>query len=294
MIELRHLRYFVAVAEELHFSRAAEKLQMAQPPLSQQIRQLEAHLGVTLLLRGRRTVGLTEAGRVFLDEARRTLRQADVAVQAAREAGRGNLGRLNVSFVTSAPFNVLPPILRAFRERHGGVDLALHEASSAEQGEALLDGRFDVGFVRLPLEAPGIAREVILRETLVAALPEGHPLAAARRVDLGRLAGEPFILVPRAVTPGFHDLVIRACGEAGFSPTVTQEASQMQTIIGLVGAGLGVSLVPESVQELHGTGVVFRPLRVTGPQVELAVAWREGNPSRLLANFLAVAREASR
>jgi len=294
MLELRHLRYFVAVAEELHFSRAAERLQMAQPPLSQQIRQLEDHLGVTLLARTRRTVELTDAGRVFLDEARRVLRQADLAVEAAREAGLGNRGRLRVSFVGSAPFNVLPSILRAFRDRHQKVDLTLHEAPTAEQVEGIVEGRFDVGFLRLAPHARGIEQEVILREALVAALPEQHPLAGSATVDLRKLASEPFLLVRHDAAPGFCDLVTRACAEAGFSPVATQEASQMQTIVGLVGAGLGVSLVPESVQELHGTGVVFRPLQAPTPLVELAVAWREGNASRLLANFLAVARATRR
>lgn len=290
-LELRHLRYFVAVAVGLHFGRAAETLHMAQPPLSQAIQQLEAIVGVRLLERTRRRVALTDSGAVFLEEARRTLRAAEQAVGAARQAGRGQLGRLEIGFVGSAPFNVLPGILRTFREEYPGVSLALHELATAAQAQALLERRIDVGFVRPPLEVAGIVLEGILREPLVAALPEGHRLARRARVPIAALAGEPFIIFPRRVAQGLYDQITGLCRKAGFEPDVAQEAPQMQTIVGLVGAGLGIALVPESVQIIHGTGVVYRPLRPAGPPVELAVARRRGDEAAVVRNFMQVVRD---
>ncbi len=290
-MELRHLRYFVAVAEELHFGRAATRLGMAQPPLSQQIRRLEEELGVLLFERTKRRVQLTEAGRVFLDEARRTLAQAERAARAAQRAQRGEIGRLEVGYVGSAAFDVLPEILRTFRARFPEVELALHELTTAQQVRALDDERIGVGFLRPPLYDGRLASRVILREPLVVALPATHPLAHHRRIPLGALAGEPFILYPRHLAPGPYDQVLSLCHQAGFSPRVTQEAVEMQTIAGLVAAGIGVSLVVATVQDLRSSGVVYRALDGAAPTMDLAIAWRRDDPSRVLAAFLGIAAD---
>lgn len=291
-MELRHLRYFVAVAEELHFGRAAARLNIAQPPLSQQIRRLEEMLQVPLFRRTRRRVELTDAGRAFLEGAREALRQVEAAVHRARRADAGEIGHLALGFVGSAAVSVLPDLVRRLRSRFPGVKLALVEQTTAQQVEALLAGRLQAGLVRPPLVARGLEVRTVAREPLVVALPAGHPLAAGRDVPLPSLAGEPFVLFPREQGPGLHDLVLAACAEAGFSPAVVQEATQMQTIVGLVAAGLGVALVPGSVRRYRQRGVVFRPLRGPVPTVDLAVAWRRGDPSAVLQAFLGVLEEA--
>lgn len=284
MIELRHFEYFVAVAEELHFGRAAERLHMAQPPLSMQIRQLESLLGVQLLVRDRRKVELTRAGEAFLEEARRTLKQARYAMEVAQRAGEGQVGRLHIGFVASAPFNVLPEVLRAYRQAYPAVSIELLEMSTSQQVQALRDRRIDVGFIRLPLEAEGLSQVRVLSEPLVAALPEAHRLAGQRTLDVRDMATESFVLFPRSVGAGLYDQIVGLCVEAGFSPTIGQEASLMQTIVGLVGAGLGVAVVPESVQYIHGTGVVYRPLKKS-PLVHMGMVWRTDDTSQILANF---------
>lgn len=242
-MELRHLRYFVTLAEELHFGRAAERLHIAQPPLSQQIRQLETELGFELFHRTKRSVKLTEAGKVFLSEVQQILKQLEQAIQIGRQTSRGEMGQLIVGFVSSSAYNILPPILRTFRNCVPGVSLELHELTTHEQLQWLRDGRMDVGFVRSPIEDDIFSFEVIFAESLVVALPETHLLAKDKSVSLRSLASEPFILFPRLLAPGLYDLIISLCQQAGFSPSVTQEAIQMQTIVSLVAGGLGVAIV---------------------------------------------------
>lgn len=290
-MELRHLRYFVAVAEELHFGRAAARLLMAQPPLSQQIRQLEDELGVALFARTRRRVELTQAGEVFLAEARLVLAAADQAVRSVRRAGRGEIGRLAVGFTGSAIYGVLPLIFRVYRERFPDVNLVLQELPTADQVQALHAGRIQAGFLRLPLADDTLRIETILHEPIIVALPASHPLAAAAVVPLAALRAEPLVLIPRHVSPGLHDQILSACRGAGFSPHVRQEANQMQTIVGLVAAGLGLSLVPAAVQNLQTPGVVYRPLDTPGPRLDLGLAWRHDDPSPVLAGFVTLVRE---
>lgn len=291
-MELRHLRYFVAVAEELHFGRAAKRLHLAQPSLSQQIRQLEEHLGVELLLRSnKRRVRLTEAGAVLLGEARSTLARVERAAESARRAGRGEVGRLAVGFVPSATDDVLPDILRTFRERFPVVGLVLHELTTPEQAEALRDERIQVGFCRPPVGDGSLACEIVLREPLVAALPEGHRLCAGSEVPLRSLAGEPFVLFPRESAPAFHDRIVGVCRRAGFEPEVAQEAIQMHTIASMVAVGMGVALVPASLQNLRRKGVVYKPLRGGAPAAEIAAIWRPEDPSPVLQRFLGVVGE---
>jgi len=289
-VELRHLRYFVAVAEELHFHRAAERLHISQPPLSQQIRALEAELGVQLLVRSRRSVELTAAGAVFLREVRGILEAVDAAAETARSVARGEAGRLALGFVGSAMHGALPGVLRAHRRAFSEVQLALTELPTAGQLEALLAGRLDVGVIRPPVREPRLAFETIHTEPFVVALPEDHELAARREVALAELAEEPFVLLARREAPGLYAALGQAMSDAGGVPGVVQEAREMQTVVGLVAAGIGVSLVPASVGADEHRGVAYRPIAGTAPTVELALAWRPDDRSPVLAAFLATAR----
>jgi DNA-binding transcriptional LysR family regulator len=284
-MELRHLRYFVAVAEELHFRRAAERLHMSQPPLSQQIRRLEEEVGATLLVRNQRRVELTAAGQAYLDRARDILAAVEDAAREARRVQRGEVGRLDVGFVGSAMYSVVPEVLRAFRERFPDVGLRLRELGTTEQLRRLEDGRLDVGFLRPPGPRPGLSIETVLLEPVVAALPEHHPLAAAPEVRIEDLAHEPLVLMTRAGAPGLRD-ALAALTDGPGEDEIVQEVTEMQTLVGLVAAGAGVSLVPQSLRALARTGVVYRDLTGDVPMVRLSAAWRTGDDSPVLAAFL--------
>nr|MBA2348493.1 LysR family transcriptional regulator [Solirubrobacterales bacterium] len=288
-MELRHLRYFVAVAEELHFHRAAERLHISQPPLSQQIRALEAELDVLLLERNRRSVSLTPAGSVFLHEARAILDAVEAATEAARSAARGESGRLAIGFVGSAMHGALPGVLREHRLTHPNVALALTELPTAGQLEALASGRIDVGVLRPPVREPGLAFATIQTEPFVVALPSDHRLATQEEVALADLVEEPFVLLSRREAPGLHLSLAEAMSAAGGVPRVVQEAREMQTVVGLVAAGLGVSLVPASVGDDAHHGVAYRPVAGTAPVVELALAWRPDALSPVVEAFLVTA-----
>jgi DNA-binding transcriptional LysR family regulator len=293
-VELRQLRYFVAVAEELHFRRAAERLHLSQPPLSQQIRQLEEEIGCRLLARSRRRVELTAAGEAFLRDARALLGELDGAVANAQRIDAGQTGRLRINFVGSALLSIVPGIVQRFRAAGPNVEIELHERPTVEQQRAVRAGVTDVGFVRPPLDEDEELRvEVVMRERTVAALPVGHPLAALRRVPLRRLAAEPFVLFPRSQAPGFHDLVISSVAAAGAPPQVVQDAPEMLTIIGLVAAGIGVSVVPASVARLALDGVTYRPI-AGAPRAELAAITRAGDDSPLTRAFISHATAAAR
>jgi len=289
-MELRHLRYFATLAEELHFGRAAARLHIAQPPLSQQIRQLEAELGFQLFYRTKRTVQLTEAGQGFLQEVAQILRQLEQAIQTGRQASRGEVGQLVLGFVGSAAYSILPTILRTFRTTVPSVSLELHELTTDQQLEWLRAGRLDVGFLRPPIEDPRFCLEVILQEPLVVALPDTHSLIHHPTISLNLMAGEPFILFPRPLAPGLYDQIISLCQWAGFSPHVVQEAIQMQTIVSLVAAELGVAIVPASLRHLQRTGVVYKTLQEPTPMAEIAMIWRCTQPSPTVQRFTGVVR----
>jgi DNA-binding transcriptional LysR family regulator len=293
MIELRHLRYFMAVAEELHFGRAAERLHIAQPPLSQQIRQLETELGFQLFYRSKRSVALTEAGQVFLPECRRLFRQLEQAIETGRQVSRGERGQLVIGFVSSAAYNVLPTLLRSFRSQVPDVSLELHELTTDQQLRWLRERRLDVGLVRPPVDDPSFDLLTVLQEPLVVALPEQHPLAQQPQVSLQQLVHQPFVLFPRALAPGLYDQIIALCQQVSFSPQVVQEAIQMQTIVSLVAAEIGIAIVPLSLQNLQRTGVVYRPLQELTPQAEIAIVWRRIDVSPVVERLLEIVRQLS-
>jgi DNA-binding transcriptional LysR family regulator len=294
-MELRHLMYFIAVAEELHFGRAARRLNISQPPLSQQIRQLEEEMGVRLFNRTRRRVEITPAGLVFLDEARRIRAMSEDAVRRAVRADKGEIGRLAMGYIGSANYSVLPPVVREFRRRFPNIDLSLTEMNTSHQLEALLDGRIQVGFLRLSqgIEKEGLTVEPVFREPLSVALPRNHPLKREASIPLRLLAKDSFIMIPRQRGPGFFDNLIVLCQKEGFSPSVVLEASQFHTVIGLVAAGIGIAVVPASMERSHIEGVVFRKIAGKAETV-LNMAWIAGKESLVLQNFIDVARQAAR
>lgn len=292
-MNLRQLRYFVAVAEELHFRRAAERLHMSQPPLSLQIRLLEEELDCPLLRRTRRSVVLTPAGRAFLEDARSVLADVAVAAVRARRVHAGQTGVLRISFVGSALLALVPGMVQRFRAARPDVELQLRERSSEEQVQAIAGGEVDIGLLPLPIEAGALRVDVLVRERTVAALPVEHPLAQLKRVPLRRLAEEPLVLFPRSQAPGLHDHLLTALSGSGASPTVVQHAPETQTIIGLVAAGIGVSLVQASVQRLALPGVSYRPV-VGAPIVELAALVRSDESNPLVDAFLSPPRGVGR
>ncbi len=291
-MELRHLRYFVAVAEHLSFGRAAERLHISQPPLSRQIRALEDELGAPLFSRTRRSVRLTAAGAALLPEARRLLRDADALQAGARRLAAGAVGTLALGFISVAAYNLLPQLAPEFRRRHPGIKLVLQEATSDVQLGALAQGELDVGLVLPPVEAPGLEYAPLLHDTLVAALPAGR--GGKGPVAVGALRHEPFILFPRRVGTSLHDAIVGVCRRAGFAPRVAQEAIQMQTIISLVAAGMGIALVPAALRKLRRAGVVYRPLTDRAARVEIGVAWRAADDAPAVQAFVGLARATAR
>jgi DNA-binding transcriptional LysR family regulator len=300
MIALRHLRYFIAVAEEGHVTRAAVRLGIQQPPLSQQIRALEAEIGVALLNRLPRGVELTEAGRVFLAEARVALAQVEHAVDAARRTARGEQGRLAVGFTSSAAFHpLIPAVVRAFRQVAPQVNLQLEENSTGELIAGLQKDQLDVAFLRVPLgDTAGIRIEALLHEKMLVALPAHHPLVgkrAPKSIALADLADQTFILYRRPTGPGLYDTIIAACHAAGFSPRIGQEAPRMLSTLSLVAAGLGVSIIPESMRRLDTEGIAYIPLSgAAGLVAPLHLAWRDVHPSGATTRLIAQVRQMVR
>lgn len=272
-INLRRLEYFVSVAAELHFGRAAERLGIAQPPLSQQIKKLEGELGARLFDRSRRSVALTEAGAALLPEARRLLALAASVAAIPRDVQEGKTGRLRLGFIGSAGYRLVPALLRHTCEHLPDVTFELSELPTADQLDRIEDGTLDLGLVRPPVLRDSVRTASVWSEPFVAALPAGHRLAALTAIDPAELRDEPFVIFPRGRGPGLFETILRLCETHGFAPHVAQEAVQMQTIVGLVGAGLGVSIVPASVQDFRLPGVVYRPLDQTGEQSTVALVW---------------------
>lgn len=294
-MELRHLRYFVAVAEERHITRAAERLGIQQPPLSQQIRALEAELQVQLFRRKPRGVELTQAGEALLGEARAILQQVEHAVAATRRTAEGEEGRVGLGFTSSASFHpFVPRAIRRYRERYPRVALRLEESGTGELVAAIREERLDAAFVRSPIgEAEGIAVHAVLQEPMVAALPAGHPLASAVETPLAlaALAAETFILYRRPLGPGLYDAIIAACQRAAYSPNIGQEAPRMLATLSLVAAGLGVTLVPQSMRLLGVPGIVCRALDASaGLHAPLNLAFRRNESAAAARQLIASVR----
>jgi DNA-binding transcriptional LysR family regulator len=290
-VELRHLRYFVAVAEERHFGRAARRLHIAQPPLSQQIRVLERDLGVSLLHRTSRRVLLTDAGRAFLVEARSTLAQAARATEVASRAAGGDIGHVVIGHMASAELNVFPKLLPVFRKRCPAVELTFHVLGVGDQFEMLRSGEIHVGFVRLPASERTLSVRSLVREPLMIALPARHPLARRRSISLRALRGERLLQFPRSHAPGYYDLLVAICRQAGLEPMIVQETRHLHTVLSLIATGHGVSLVPKCVARLGRPGVVCRAVRPAPRHTEIGIAYDPATPSVLARTFVAVADE---
>jgi DNA-binding transcriptional LysR family regulator len=287
-MDLRQLRYFVAVAEDLHFGHAAQRLRIAQPALSRQIQSLEKDLLVQLLFRNRRRVQVTPAGQVFLERARQILARADEAVLAAQRVGGGVSGALNLGFVGSATYDVLPAVLREFLRAAPHVDLTLSEMTVHAQIEALVEKRIDIGLLRLPAKTAGLVFRTITREPLYVALPSSHRLAHLPAVPLSALSAEPFVLYPDHPRPSWTEYIIGLCQQAGFLPVVVQRTVEIQTTLSLVAAGIGLSIVPRCIGNLQRKDVVFRRLTGVRARTELLVAYRERDRSPVVQTFLKV------
>jgi DNA-binding transcriptional LysR family regulator len=282
-MELRHLHYFIAVAEELHFRRAADRLNISQPPLSQQIQQLEKELGFPLFYRTKRSVTLTAAGQTFLVGVRQTIAQLDQTIQASQRASRGEQGHLILGFISSSTYNILPSLLQGFRQSSPHIELTLRELSTAAQIQQLQQGQIDLGLLRPPLDpATGLQSQTLWEESLIVALPSQHLLVQRgdKVVHLSDLAGDFFIGFPRQAAPRLYDQILGLCQQADFSPHIVQEALQMQTIVSLVVAGIGIAIVPASVQNLQRFGVTYLPIAGETPRATVAIAW---NPKTLSA-----------
>lgn len=289
------MRYFVAVAEELHFGRAAERLYITQPSLSAQISALEAKLGVRLLDRNSRQVRLTGAGEAFLEGARRAIEESERAVSEARRASEGEVGSLALGFVNGASLGLLPSIVGTFGARYPEVELELREMNTSTQLPALREGRIQAGVVSMLPEEADDSLEVrsFVRTGMIAALPEGHPLSSSQEVSVASLAEEPLVMVSRDLEPYLHDGTMRLFRERGLSPRVAQETSQLQMSLGLVAAGVGVAVAPARVRNVGRAGVAYREIREETPIVGLSLAWRRDDGSPVLGAFLDTFAEVS-
>lgn len=291
-MELRHLRYFVAVAEELHFTRAAARLGIQQPPLSQQIRQLEEELSTKLFRRLTRGVELTESGKLLLEEAHRILNQVERTKTDVMSLARGTTGHIRVGFGGATYFQpMVSHIIRAFRERYPNVVLTPEQSVTARLLAGLSRNEVDVAFVRPPIDSiEGVGLDPMVTEPMVAVLPSSHPCAGGDSVKLASLANETFILFPRVLSPGFYDTLISCCHAAGFSPKLGQETPNIPAIVLMVSAGFGLSIVPKSLEQVRAEGVVYLPIEEDVPAATISLAYRRDAQSQAVRNFVAVAK----
>ena len=295
-MELRHLRYFVAVAEELHFTRAAERLGIKQPPLSLQIRQLEREMGTSLFHRLTRGVELTEAGTLLLDEARRILDQVEQTKTGVQSRARGETGRINMGFAGATYVQPLVPrIIRAYRARYPGVAISPEQSNTPLLAAGLRSGEIDVAFVRSPVsDDEGLSVELLVEEPMLIVLPEAHPHAGNRSMPLAAFAKDSWILFPRRVGPALFDAIIASCQRAGFSPRLGQEAPQVSSFVHMVAAGFGVSIVPQSIEQIRVDGVAYVRIEGEAPTAPISLAYRRDDHSTVVRNFVAVARRTAR
>lgn len=292
-MEFRHLRCFVALAEELHFGRAAQRLAITQPPLSLNIQQLEASVGARLFERNSRGVSLTAAGDAFLPKATALLEQAAQAAREAREVGQGLAGQLQIGFAGTVLYRGLPQVLRDFGAAHPKLRLALRELSSSEQLVELVHDRLDLGFVHTTRVPTGFSQILVSSQPFVACLPSTHPLAGEVVLPLARLQGGAFAVVMRAVSPDYHDRILAACADAGFEPALAFELRHWLSVVSVIAQGLGVGLVPAALQQAGLPGVVFVPLAQSLLPYDTHCLWRNGRDQSALGAFLAAVRQAA-
>ncbi len=287
IMELRQLRYFAAVAEELHFGRAARRMNISQPPLSMQIRNLEEELGLSLFRRTSRSVTLTPEGRLFYDDVSKILKQLGTAVDTVQKAAKGQAGSLSMAFVSPAMDTFLPAAVHSFRRHRPGIVLSFEELATNDQLKALRESRIQVGFLRLfHHDLKDLRTQVIWTESYVVALPKGHPLGGKSRINLCDLEGTPMIMYPRASQPALYDRIMGICQKAGFAPDVSQEAMTKHTTTALVAAGMGAAIVPASSENFRKDGIVYRPINDALPRVEISMVWRADEESAALSCFL--------
>lgn len=293
-VELQQLEYFIAVAEELNFRRAAERLHIAQPPLSRRIRQLEQSLGVELLHRTTRHIELTAAGTIYLQEAKQILTQVQQATALAKLAEHGKHGHLTVGFEGSSAYDIVPVSVRVFKEKFPMVSISVHEMATGDQVPAIQGGQLGVGFgVPLRFNGYNLTVKTILQEPLIAVLPQNHVLASQLSLNLSTLQDETFIICPRHYRCGLYDHIIVACHQAGFSPKLMQETQEVHSILGFVAAGLGIALLPASVEHLQRSHIIYRPFNPPLEGLDLAMAWRSENESPILPAFLEVVQQVA-
>jgi DNA-binding transcriptional LysR family regulator len=291
-MELRHLRYFRAVAEELHFGRAAERLHIAQPPLSQQIRQLERDLGVALLTRSTRNVDLTPAGKAYLDRTIKILAAVDDAADLARRIAEGSIGRLTIGCVGSATYSVLPQLVRALSERLPDVDVRVRgEMLAPAQLAALAVGEIDLALLRPPIVDPGLSTEIVRRDALLVALPEGHRLCKRKALRMADLRSEDLVAHAGGGRSVMGSLLTTLCNDAGFTPRIRHEVEETSTLVTLVAAGLGVAIVPAPTSALDVVGVSYRPLHPRSLAIELVAAWPTSPHDQLARKVIETLRE---
>ncbi|MDN0073727.1 LysR substrate-binding domain-containing protein [Crenobacter sp. SG2303] len=290
-MELRHLRYFLAVAEERHFTRAAERVGIQQPPLSLQIKQLEEELGTPLFVRHSRGVDLTEAGTTFVEEARQLLERVEQAKTHIQRLSRGEAGRIRIGFAGATYFEpAVPALIRDYRARYPDVQLQPQQSNTAELVQALIDGSVDAAFVHTPIgSAPELACLPLVDEAMLLALPANHPLSEEAAVPLSALADDTFILLPRDISPGLYDRLIVAFQQAGFMPKLGLEAPQIVSIVPMVAAGFGVSLVPRAVSQIDTPGVRYLSIAGVAPRAPIGLAYREDAGSAALRQFISLA-----
>ncbi|MEK4884861.1 LysR substrate-binding domain-containing protein [Bacillus sp. FSL W8-1127] len=292
MLELRHLKYFVTVAEELHFGKAAARLNMAQPPLSSQIRQLEEEIGVPLFHRTKRKVELTKEGQVFLEKVYLILKNLEDAIETVRMVNRGEIGEIAIGFISSASYDILPAIIQHYRKKYPNIHIDLLQLTTEEQVKALHEGRIDVGILCHPIENDNVLFEVIRQEPMVIALPKDHPLAReTSSINLNDLSNDPFIVTGRKANQRHYDTLIKLCYQAGFSPKVVQETKELSTVLSLVSSGMGVALVPASIQSIFKNKVIYRNIR-NHPYTTTALAWKSGNLSPTVRAFIELVKKS--
>jgi DNA-binding transcriptional LysR family regulator len=293
-IELRHLRYFLAVAEELNFGRAAERLSITQPSLSRQIQNLEKELKIILFERNQRQIKLTAPGQIFLTEAEQILLRFDQGIQTIKKASRGEIGQLTVGFQGSSVYDIIPVSIKSFRDRFPEVEIIMQHMTTSEQVIAIAENNLDVGFVTPPITDADLKVEILLQEPLVLALPENHPLAARSEISITALANEPLILASRDRGCGLHEQIFDIYQRAGLHANVVCAAREMQVILGFVAAGIGISLLPSHVKNFQRTGVIYRVLTPEAPIAGLGIAWNPENITPVLLVFLDIVRSFTR